>query len=69
MNAGMSKHAPDAVSLVFGGLFLAVVVWWLIARIVDVDLPNLGWVAGAALIAVGILGLWTTLGQSRREDG
>jgi hypothetical protein len=65
MNAGMSKHGPDAVSLVFGGLFLAVVAWWLIARIVDVDLPNLGWVAGATLIAVGALGLWTTLGSSR----
>jgi uncharacterized membrane protein HdeD (DUF308 family) len=67
MNAGMSKHEPDAVSLVFGGLFLAVAAWWLVARIVDVDLPNLGWVAGAALVAVGVLGLWTALGPSRRQ--
>jgi hypothetical protein len=67
MNAGMRKHEPDAVSLVFGGLYFAVVAWWLIARIVDVDLPNLAWVAGAALIAVGVLGLWTTLGPNTRQ--
>jgi hypothetical protein len=69
MNAGMSKHGPDVVSLVFGGLFLTVVAWWLFDRAVDVDLPNLGWVAGAALIAAGVLGLWTTLWSSRRQGG
>jgi hypothetical protein len=69
MNAGMSKHGPDAASLVFGGLFLTVVAWWSFARIVDWDLPNLGWVVGAALIAVGVLGLWTTLRPARRRDG
>ena len=68
MKAGMSKHEPDAVSLVFGGLFLTVVAWWLFASIVDVDLPNLAWVAGLALVAVGVVGLWTTLWPSRRQD-
>lgn len=65
MNAGLSKHGPDAVSLVFGGLFLTVVAWWLFARIADVDLPNVGWIAGAALVAVGVLGLWTSLRPRR----
>jgi hypothetical protein len=66
MNAGMSRHGPDAVSLVFGGLFLTVVAWWLFDRVVDVDLPNLGWVVGAALIAAGAAGLWITLWPDRR---
>ena len=69
MNAGMSKHGPDAVSLVFGGLFLAVVAWWLIARIIDVDVENVGWVVGTALIAAGAAGLWATLWPGRRRDG
>jgi hypothetical protein len=69
MNAGMSKHGVDAVSLVFGGLFLTVVAWWLIARIVDVNLPNLGWVAGAALVVVGVAGLWTSVRPGRRQHG
>ena len=67
MNAGVSKHGADAVSLVFGGLFLTVVAWWLFASIVDVDLPNVARVAGVALVAVGVVGLWTTLWPSRQN--
>jgi len=61
MNAGMSKHGPDVVSLVFGGVFLSVVIWWLFTRFVDVRLSNAGWIVGAALIVAGGFGLWTTL--------
>jgi len=65
MNAGMSKHGPDAVSLVCGGFFLTVVTWWLVARIVDVRVPDAGWIVGLALVAIGVLGLWTTLRPGR----
>ena len=67
MNTGMNKHEPDAVSLLFGGFFLTIVAWWLFASIVDVDLPNLAWVAGLTLVAVGVAGLWTTLRPSRQD--
>jgi hypothetical protein len=63
----MSKHGPDAVSLVFGGLFLAIVTWWLVARTVDLNVSNLGWLAGAGLIALGAVGLWTSLWPGHRH--
>jgi|RhiMethySRZTD1v2_1073278.scaffolds.fasta_scaffold01865_22 hypothetical protein len=69
MNAGMSKHRPDIVSLVFGGLFLSVVTWWLFTRFVDVQLSNAGWIIGAALITAGGFGLWTTLWPDRHRSG
>jgi hypothetical protein len=69
MNAGMHKHGPDAVSLVFGGVFLTAVAWWLIARVVDVNLPNAGWFAGLALVAAGVAGLWTSLWPSLPRRG
>jgi hypothetical protein len=67
MKPAMSKHGPDAVSLVFGGLFLAIVTWWLVARTVDVNVSNVGWLVGAGLIALGVVGLWTSLWPGRRH--
>jgi hypothetical protein len=54
----MNKHDVDAVSLGFGVAFLAVVAWWLVARLIEVDLPGLGWFAAAGLIVLGVLGLF-----------
>ena len=53
----MSKHETDAVSLAFGSVFLAAVAWWLLVRMIDVDLPPVGWFFAAGLILVGLLGL------------
>jgi hypothetical protein len=53
----MSKHETDAVSLAFGSIFLAAVVWWLLSRMIDVDLPPVGWFFAGGLIVVGLLGL------------
>jgi hypothetical protein len=72
MNTAMTRHQPDRVSLVFGVLFLAVAAVWLVDRVVDIELANVGWVAAAALATIGVLGLWHTLrpfGPARRPPG
>jgi hypothetical protein len=61
MNTGLTRHGPDPVSLVFGGLFLLVVAGWLVGNVFDIGPASLGWVAGATLVTVGVLGLWHTM--------
>lgn len=63
----MKRHATDMVSLVFGVLFVFVAAWWAIDRYVDVtiDLPNVGWIAAAALIALGVIGVVASLRGDR----
>jgi hypothetical protein len=56
----MNRHALDALSLVFGSVFLAVVAAWLVTRWVEIDLPSAGWLAASALVLLGVLGLVTT---------
>jgi hypothetical protein len=53
----MKTHRTDAVSLVFGLLFLGAVGVWLIGPALSVRLPLAGWLLAGALIVVGILGL------------
>jgi hypothetical protein len=56
------RHGTDAVSLVFGLLFVAVAGWWLFGRyVVSVDVPNLGWLVAGALILMGLLGVVASL--------
>lgn len=57
----MNKHDTDVLSLTFGSVFLAVVVWWLVARWVSVDLPTGGWLVAGGLILLGLLGLYATV--------
>jgi hypothetical protein len=61
----MNRHALDALSLVFGLVFLAVVAGWLVTRWVDIDLPAAGWLVASALVLLGALGLVTS-GTRRR---
>ena len=63
----MKRHATDMVSLVFGVLFVFVAAWWAIDRYVDVniDLPNVGWIAAAALIVLGVIGIVASLRGDR----
>ena len=56
----MSKHDTDAVSLAFGSVFLAAVGWWLLTRMIDVDMPAVGWFFAGGLVVVGLLGLAMT---------
>jgi hypothetical protein len=63
----MKRHATDMVSLVFGFLFLAIAAWWAVVRYIniDIDVPNLGWIAAAALIALGLIGVAASLRGDR----
>src|SRR5690606_32070357 len=68
----MRRHSTDAVSLGFGILFLAIAAWWAIDRYlaIDLDIPHLGWIAAAALILLGLIGVIASLQGDRaaRED-
>jgi hypothetical protein len=64
----MKRHATDALSLVFGLIFLAIAGWWLIGRYVNIDIPNLGWIAAVALIVLGLLGVAASLRRGDRGD-
>jgi hypothetical protein len=55
------RHRTDAVSLVFGLIFLLIALGWLVSHQVDVKLEALGWAAAIALIVVGGLGLLAAL--------
>ena len=63
----MKVHRTDGVSLSFALIFLAVVLWWLVAQIVDVRLPALGWLVAGALILFGAFGLLGALRSGRGE--
>jgi hypothetical protein len=57
----MKQHGLDAVSLVFGAVFLSLVVAWLGTRLIDIRLPSAGWLVAAGLVVFGILGVVLTL--------
>jgi hypothetical protein len=57
----MNRHDTDGVSLAFGLAYLAIVGWWLVARWVALEPPGLGWIAGAVLVVLGVLGFFLTL--------
>lgn len=61
----MKAHRTDGVSLSFGLIFLIVVAWWLVAQVVEVGLPALGWFAAGALILFGGFGLLGALRSGR----
>jgi hypothetical protein len=71
----MKSHRTDTVSLVFGLLFLIIVGWWLLGRMVNIGLPTLGWAVAVGLLALGVLGLVGVLrgasrgGPNRPDDG
>jgi len=61
----MKPHRTDGVSLTFGLIFLAVAAWWLVAQLVDLALPVVGWFLAVALILLGVLGLVAALRSGR----
>lgn len=65
----MKAHRTDGLSLTAGLVFLAVVAWWMLAGLVDLSLPHLGWFAAAALIVLGVLGLVGALRVGREPAG
>jgi hypothetical protein len=63
----MKPHRTDGVSLMFGLLFLGLVVWWLLAQIFDLALPAIGWFVAGGLILLGVLGLLGALRANRNS--
>jgi hypothetical protein len=61
----MKPHRTDGVSLSFGTIFVAIVVWWAVSRVVDLRLPALGWLAAGGLILFGVLGLLNAIRSGR----
>ncbi|SCL65949.1 hypothetical protein GA0070604_5548 [Micromonospora eburnea] len=64
----MKAHRTDIVSFAFGLVFLALSVWWLLARILGLTLPPVGWFLAGALILVGLLSLLGALRSGRHTD-
>jgi hypothetical protein len=64
----MKPHRMDGVSLSFGVIFLAIVVFWAFARVVTVDLPAMGWIVASALLLFGVLGVLGALRSGREKQ-
>ncbi|WFE25036.1 hypothetical protein O7623_16570 [Solwaraspora sp. WMMD791] len=66
----MKRHRTDVVSLTFGLIFSLIAGWWLVSRMADVPLPQVGWVVAGGLILIGVLGLVGALrsGRGDRSD-
>jgi hypothetical protein len=64
----MKSHRTDGVSLTFGVVFLVIAGWYLAARLVELDLPAMGWSVAGGLILLGLLGLVGALRTSRAGD-
>ena len=62
----MNRHRTDTVSLTFGLTFLVVLVGWLLTRVVEVDLPPVGWLIAGAFVLLGVLGVITTVRPTGR---
>jgi hypothetical protein len=62
----MKPHRTDGVSLSFGILFLLVVLWWSVSRVVTLHLPAIGWLIAGALIVFGVTGLLGAIRSGRR---
>ncbi|MGC5049965.1 hypothetical protein ACLQ2S_00695 [Micromonospora sp. DT48] len=65
----MKAHRTDLVSFAFGLLFLALTAWWLLAQVLGLVLPPVGWFLAGGLILVGGLGLIGALRSSRHNGG
>jgi hypothetical protein len=64
----MRPHRTDGVSLSFGLLFLLIVAWWAVSRVMTVHLPAAGWLVAGALILFGVIGLLGAIRSGRRDE-
>jgi hypothetical protein len=62
----MNRHGTDTVSLGFGLVFLVVLAGWLLTRVVEVDLPPVGWLIAGVFVLLGVLGVVVTLRTTGR---
>ncbi|SIN20256.1 hypothetical protein SAMN04489832_3921 [Micromonospora cremea] len=61
----MKAHRTDLVSFAFGLVFLGLSAWWLLAQLLGLALPPVGWFLAGALILIGVFGLVGALRSSR----
>lgn len=64
----MKVHRTDLVSFVFGLLFVGLALWWLLAQILGLALPAVGWFLAGALVLIGLLGLVGAVRSARTPD-
>ncbi|WP_422740906.1 hypothetical protein ACN263_25840 [Micromonospora sp. WMMD729] len=66
----MKAHRTDLLSFAFGLVFLGLSAWWLLAQLLGLALPPVGWFLAGALILIGIFGLVGALrsGSSSRPE-
>ncbi|MEV0000876.1 hypothetical protein AB0H28_01135 [Micromonospora sp. NPDC050980] len=63
----MRAHRTDIVSFAFGLVFLGLALWWLLARILGLAVPPVGWFLAGGLVVIGLLGLVGALSSVRRQ--
>ncbi len=61
----MKAHRTDVVSLGFGLFFVALAAWWLLAQLLGLALPPVGWFLAGGLLLIGVLGLVGALRSGR----
>ncbi|SCL65127.1 hypothetical protein GA0070606_4088 [Micromonospora citrea] len=61
----MKAHRTDIVSFAFGLIFVGIAAWWLLAQLLGLALPPVGWFLAGALIVIGLLGLMGALRSGR----
>lgn len=61
----MKPHRTDGVSLTFALIFFGLTGWWLIAQLLDLALPAVGWILAGGLILIGVFGLIGALRSGR----
>jgi hypothetical protein len=61
----MKAHRTDGVSLTFSVIFLAIAAWWLLAQVIHLELPAVGWIVASTLILLGMFGLLGALRSGR----
>ncbi|MER7473361.1 hypothetical protein [Micromonospora sp. NPDC000018] len=61
----MKAHRTDIVSFAFGLIFVGLAAWWLLAKLLGLALPPVGWFLAGALILIGLLGLVGALRSGR----
>ncbi len=64
----MKPHRMDGISLSFGLLFLVIVTFWGLARVVTFDLSTIGWIIASALLVFGVLGVLGALRSGHEKQ-